>query len=288
VLVKVEYASINPVDYKLRRGDLRLVFGSRFPRVIGVDFAGVVAETGRSVKVVKAGDPVFGMANPLSTPYGSYAEYAIARVDELAVRPARLSAREAAALPIAGLTALEALKMMTVGPGRRLLVNGASGGVGSFAIQIAKAKGAVVHGTASGGNRGFVQDLGADEVFDYTETDVRELEEEYDGIFDASAKLKFSSVRHLLTPNGTYVTTLPTADAILAAASTCLLPGKKAQVVMVGVGRQIPVELLALAELVMTGTVRAVINKIVDLCDLPAAHSVAEQEHAQGKTLVKI
>lgn len=289
VLVKVECASLNPVDFKIRRGDLRLVFGNRFPRVPGVDFAGTVELTGSGISGLNPGDRVFGMCNPLNATWGSYAEYAIARAADVAPMPEGLSAEQAAGIPVAGLTAYESLKLMIkIQPGQGVLINGASGGVGTFAVQIAKHLGATVHATCSSENSQFVKELGADEVYDYRVTDVRRLDRKFQGILDAAAKFKYAHVKHLLTDNGMYVTTLPTADSVMAFATTLLLPGKKSQIVMAGMQGNVRQELSELAQLVVAQKLKPIIAKVIDLNDAPAAHEQAEKEHSRGKTIIKI
>jgi NADPH:quinone reductase-like Zn-dependent oxidoreductase len=288
ILVKVECASINPVDYKMRRGDLKLIFGNNFPRVLGVDFAGVIAETGKFVTAFKPGDIVFGMSSPLHTRFGTYAEYTLTRPDSLALTNPQLPAEHAASIPVAGLTALETLKyMMQLRNGDSVLINGASGGVGSFAVQIAKALGVKVYATCSADNLEFVRSLGADEVCDYKQTDVSQLKEKFNGIFDASAKLKYSKVKHLLTSNGMYVTTLPDAPAILATAASWFTP-KKCRIVMVGTGRNVEEELSEFADLVLRNKVRPIIGKTIPLSAVAETHALAEQGHARGKTVIMI
>ncbi len=140
VLVRVKAASINPVDWKIRRGDLRLLLRNKFPRVVGIDFAGTIEAVGKAVNNFAPGDEVFGLANPIRSPYGSYAQFVVAEKDALALKPEGLSFIDAASIPVAGLTAIKALRaLMNLSPGQNVLINGASGGVGSFAVQIAKA-----------------------------------------------------------------------------------------------------------------------------------------------------
>jgi NADPH:quinone reductase-like Zn-dependent oxidoreductase len=289
ILVRVHYASINPVDWKIRRGDIRLLLGNKFPRVIGVDFAGEVSEVGSGVSKYKPGDRIFGMCNPLRTQYGSYAEFALAEERDVALRPAELTEEQAVSLPVAGLTALKALRQhIGLQPGNKVLINGASGGVGSFAVQIAKADGARVSATCSAPNIQFVQSLGADEVYDYATQDVASLDGQFNGILDASAKLSFASVKHRLIANGAYVTTVPDKRSVLPILLSKVFPGKKAKLVMAGSGANVSQELNDLAQLVIAGRIRPVISKVSSLSEVGQIHEIAERGHTRGKIVVII
>src|SRR5262249_24215614 len=158
--------------------------------------------------------------------FGSYGEYAIVESGSFARIPQALNFVEASALPVAGLTALKSLRdLIGIRPGQKLLINGASGGVGTFAVQLARMFGAHITATCSAANLEFVRDLGANPVLDYTKEDVRQREETYDGILDASAKWSFGEIERLLTKSGTYVTTVPSPKAGLDMLLTSIFPG---------------------------------------------------------------
>lgn len=289
VMVEVHASSINPVDWKLRRGDLKLLIPRKFPRVPGIDFSGVVIAAGNGVKRVKAGDAVFGMTNPFTTTYGSYAEYAIAAHDSLAIKPEAISFTDAAALPVAGLTAYKAInKQIKLKAGNRIFINGASGGVGSLAVQMAKRAGGYVVASCSESNIDFVRSLGADEVHDYAKWVPNPAEEKFDSIFDVAAKLSFAKVKHVLTGNGTYVTTVPALSLMPKLLSSAVLPGQKARFVLAGSGSLVDAELVEVANLVSSGHVKPVIQKVISLAEIQEAHKEAEHEHARGKTVIKI
>ncbi|MFO8038876.1 MAG: NAD(P)-dependent alcohol dehydrogenase [Sodalinema sp.] len=166
VLVKIMASSVNPVDWKVRRGDFGLVSGFNFPKALGSDVAGIVEAVGDDVETLQPGDEVFGFISPLEG--GAYAEYLIIPAENLAAKPTRLSFAEAAAVPLAGLTAMQSLlDLGELRPGLSVLINGASGGVGSLAVQIAKAFEANVTGVCSASNQDLVSQLGADQVIDY-------------------------------------------------------------------------------------------------------------------------
>jgi NADPH:quinone reductase-like Zn-dependent oxidoreductase len=289
VLLEVKAASINPVDYKIRRGDLSLILPRKFPRTLGMDVAGVVAEIGASVRKFKVGDRVFGITDPFRNQSGSYAEYALVQDTKLALMQESLMFENAASLPVAGHTAYKALfELGAIRPGHHILINGAAGGVGSFAVQLAKIAGARVTATCGANNIDFVRSLGADEVFDYKVSDIRKLEEKFNIFFDASAKLDFFSIKHLLTEKGVYITTAPKADFLLAGVLTAPFGGKKALVVIAGLGSKVSQELAELANLVCSEKLKPVISKIVSLQEVAAAHREAELEHTRGKIIVSV
>jgi NADPH:quinone reductase-like Zn-dependent oxidoreductase len=205
VLVRVRAASVNPLDWHYMHGEpylARLDLGLRRPKNIrlGTDFAGVVESVGKSVTSVKPGDEVFGMRT------GAFAQYVTVRADRLTTKPANLSFEQAAAVPVAALTALQAVRDHgKVTAGQKVLVNGASGGVGTFAVQIAKSMGAVVTGVSSTRNVQLVQSLGATHAIDYTKHDFTTDSIRYDVIIDNVGNHALSDLRKVLTPNGKYV-----------------------------------------------------------------------------------
>ena len=203
VLVRVRAAGVNPLDwYSITGGLGRLFFGIRKPkvRVRGVDVAGVVEAVGPDVKGIRPGDEVFGGCR------GSFAEYASAREAELACKPANLSFEQAAAVPVAGITALQAMRdAARIRPGQKVLINGAAGGVGTFAVQIARASGAEVTGVCSTRNVDLVRSLGAEHVIDYTRDDFTRSGQRYDVILDNVGNHSWSACRRVLTSDGTYV-----------------------------------------------------------------------------------
>ncbi|MBS1953837.1 MAG: NAD(P)-dependent alcohol dehydrogenase [Cyanobacteria bacterium SZAS-4] len=288
VLIEVKNSSINPVDWKIRAGHLSLLIPKHWPRVLGVDCSGIVAEVGDSVRSFAPGDAVFGMSNPLRSQYGAYAQYCICDKDSITKKPDGLSFSDAASIPVAALTAYKAFKLqIKLQPGQKVLINGASGGVGSFAVQIAKAMGAKITATCSADNIEFVRSLGADEVVDYKEQDIRTLSEKFDGIFDASAKLNFAAATRMLTKHGVYVTTVPDPFTVLGLL-TSILGGKKAYIVSAGSGAFVSQELSAIAEMVLSGQVKPIIAKSVSLEEVPDSQKFSEAGHARGKTVIDI
>src|SRR2546426_10697490 len=205
VLIQVQAASLNAYDWGLMRGRppiLRMFLGLRRPKVnrSGRDVAGRVESVGRSVTQFKPGDDIFGLCR------GSLAEYACASESSLAAKPANVSFEEAAAVPLAGLTALQGLRDTgRIQPGQRVLINGAAGGIGTFAVQIAKSFGADVTGVCSTRNVEMVGSIGADRVVDYTRADFTRSGERYDLIYDLVTNHSFSACRRVLSPRGVLV-----------------------------------------------------------------------------------
>jgi NADPH:quinone reductase-like Zn-dependent oxidoreductase len=201
VLIKVRAASLNALDIYLTRDTwlVRLFFGLRKPRRTGLgrDVAGQVEAVGKSVTQFKPGDEVFGISHT-----GSLAEYAVTPERALAIKPPNVSFEQAASLPIAGLTALQGLRQGKIQPGQKVLINGATGGVGTFAVQIAKSFGAEVTAVCSGRNADLVRSIGADHVIDYTKEDFTKGDQHYDVIFDNVANHSFADRRHVLNPKG--------------------------------------------------------------------------------------
>ncbi|MHC4549730.1 MAG: NAD(P)-dependent alcohol dehydrogenase [Planctomycetota bacterium] len=266
--VEVHASSVNPIDWKIRRGDLRSHTGSTFPLRLGYDFSGVAG-----------GEAIYGML-PLKTP-GAFAEQILVPADVLAPKPATVSHEQAAAMPLAGLTALQALRGLA--EGQRCLVIGASGGVGSYAVQIARARGAHVTGVCSGSNVGLVADLGADEVIDYETQEV--FGRRYDLILDAVAAHGFAAARRALHARGAYVSTLPRPGLLVWMALTRILPGKRARFVLV---EPVAEDLAQLARLADKGKLRSVIDSTYPLAETEAALRRSETGRARGKIVIKV
>ncbi|OKH16230.1 zinc-binding alcohol dehydrogenase [Fischerella major NIES-592] len=284
LLVKVHASCINPVDWKIRKGMLRIVTGNKFPMVLGLDLAGEVVEVGPNVTRFTIGDSIYGTLRPPNG--GAYAEFAAVPESCAAIKPANMSYTEAASVPIAGLTALQGLRDKgNIKSGQAVLINGASGGVGIFAVQIAKILGAEVTGVCSTKNLEFVKSLGADRVIDYTQQDLTQETVQYDIIFDVVGKRSFLECKKVLKSSGIYVTTLPTPENILPGIVTTIVPGKKAKLVLASANAR---DLVYLKELIEAGKLRTVIDRTYSLQDLAAAHTYSESERAVGKIAIAV
>ncbi|MGF2039925.1 MAG: NAD(P)-dependent alcohol dehydrogenase [Nostoc sp. CmiVER01] len=281
LLVKVRASSVNPIDWKIRQGMLSLITGIKFPKILGFDVAGEVVEIGSGVTRFKPGDAIYGST---SFPGGGYAEFAAIPENLAVLKPTNLNYEEAAAVPLAALTALQALRDQgNIQTGQNVLINGAAGGVGIFAVQIAKALGAQVTGVSSTKNLDLVKSLGADRVIDYTQQDFAEDTAQYDIIFDAVGKRSLSQTKRVLKSNGIYITTLPSPEVLLESVLTAFLPGQKAKFFFEKPNTK---DLLFLKELIEAGKIRVVIDRTYPLQELAAAHSYSETGRAVGKIAI--
>jgi NADPH:quinone reductase-like Zn-dependent oxidoreductase len=289
VLFKVRAAGVNPIDWKIRSGKMRLVIRAPLPAVLGFDAAGEVVEIGPEVSRFAPGDEVYGLLdNPLG---GAYAEYAVARESSLAPKPPSLSFEEAAAIPLAGLTALQALRDRgELASGERLLVNGAAGGVGHFAVQIGVAFGAQVTGVASGHNQDLVLGLGAERAIDYEEVDFTGEDAAYDVVFDAVGNRTFDDCTAVLArEGGIYVTTRAGLRTWIWIALTALggLAGhnRRARFIHTRPSGQ---DLDVLGHLIQIGKLRPAVGRVYPLDEIQRALAASETGHARGKIVVRI
>jgi len=284
LLVKVHAASVNPVDWKIRQGALQLITGYAFPKILGFDLSGEVIEVGSDVTLFKPGDLIYAC---LSVAFGgAYAEYAAVPEKVAAMKPTNMTFEEAASLPVAAGTSLQALRDLgNIQPLQNVLINGASGGVGIFAVQLAKIFGAEVTAVCSSKNFDLVKSLGADRLIDYKQQNFIQDAARYDIIFDAVAKESFSSCKEVLKPNGIYITTLPSPDTFVQGALTALIPGKKAKFILFNCNTE---DLTYLKDLIEAGKMRTVIDRTFPLNELAAAHTYSETGRTVGKIAIAI
>ncbi len=262
---------------------MKLLTGKKFPKILGSDIAGIVKETGEDVKRFKTGDEVFAMINVIFN-QGGYAEYAVIDEKNACKKPRNLSFINAGCVPCAASTALQVLRnKVKLKKGQKILINGASGGVGTFAIQIAKFLGAKVTGVCSGKNTELVASLGADDVIDYTKSDFIKGDAKYDIIFDAVGNKEFFDCRSVLSPGGIYVTLVPNGKIILLSLLTSVLPGKKCKFISAKPSLQ---DLSWLKEKIEEEAVKVVIDKTYPLEKAKEAHEYMEKGHARGKVVL--
>lgn len=293
VLVRVDAASVNPLDWHYMRGlpyIMRLESGLGAPTVtaLGVDFAGTVEAVGSEVRRFKPGDEVFGGRS------GAFGEYLVIREQRaLAPKPANVTFEQAAAVPIAGVTALQALRDKgKIAPGMKVLINGASGGVGTFAVQIAKSYGAEVTGVCSTRNIDLVRSLGADHVIDYTREDYTDSGRKYDLILDNVGNHSVLANRRVLAPEGVLVIVGgPPGDWVgpLVPLLEALLLSPFLSQELTGLMAQLRQEdLVELAELMASGQLVPVIDRYYPLPEVPAAIRYSEQGRARGKIIIRV
>jgi NADPH:quinone reductase-like Zn-dependent oxidoreductase len=293
VLLRVHAAGVDRGVWHLMTGlpyPVRLACGIRTPRtrVRGREVAGRVEATGSAVTALHVGDEVFGIAD------GSFAEYTSARPGKLAPKPANLTFAQAAAVPVSALTALQAVRDRgRVQAGQKVLVIGASGGVGTFAVQIAKAAGAEVTGVSSTAKLDLVRSLGADHVIDYTRDDITAGDHRYDVILDTGGHRPLSQLRRALTPRGTLVIVgsehggrwLGGSDRQLRALMLSPFTSQRLTTLICSENTQ---DLQALTELIESGQVRPVIDRTYPLSQIPQAIQYLRDGHAQGKVVVNL
>jgi NADPH:quinone reductase-like Zn-dependent oxidoreductase len=291
VLVRVQAASANAGDWHLLRGTplpFRLVAGLRKPKfkIIGNDIAGCVEAVGRNVTKFRPGDEVFGELSRCG--FGAYAEFAAAPEKALALKPANLSFEEAAAIPTAGCTALQGLRQGRIERGQRVLINGASGGVGTFAVQIAKTFGTEVTAVCSTRNVDAVRSIGADHVLDYTKDDFAAIGRRYDVILAANGDRSIWDYKRALTADGAYTMTggsnRQLVDALLFGPLLSVGRQKLGNLLM----KPNQADLLFLKELCEAGKVRPIIDRRFPLSEVPAAVRYVEDGRARGKVVITI
>jgi NADPH:quinone reductase-like Zn-dependent oxidoreductase len=294
LLIKVRAASVNPLDWHFMRGTpyvMRMQVGMGRPKFarLGVDFSGTVEAVGKDIKLFKIGDEIFGTAD------GALAEYVTSTEVGLALKPANMTFQQAASVPIAGLTALQGLRDQgNIQPGQRVLINGASGGVGTFAVQIAKSLGAEVTGVCSTGNVEMVRSIGADHVIDYTKEDYTKGTQRYDVIFDTVGNHALLDHRQVLGPHGILIIVgAPSDDPWIGPLARFL----KAFVISPFVSQKFVSfladpnktdDLSTLRELMLAGRLVPVIDRQYSLSEVPAAMRYLEKGHARGKLVISL
>lgn len=293
VLIKICATTVSAVDSIFRQGkDLsaRLFTGLLRPtkRILGSDFAGVVAATGHEVKHFKVGDPVFGT----TADFGAHAEYICLPADgALTTKPVNLSFEEAAAVPGGALTALPFLRDTgKIQRGHQVLINGASGSVGTYAVQLAKHFGAEVTGVCSTPNVELVKSLGADQVIDYTNADFTQNGERYDIIFDTVAKSSFAKCKGSLKSDGIFLAVALSLPILFQMAWTSRFGSQRAKLALTGLrpaGEQAK-DLHFLKELIEAETIRPVIGKCYPLEQLAEAHQYVDKGHKQGNVVITV
>jgi NADPH:quinone reductase-like Zn-dependent oxidoreductase len=291
VLLQIRAAALNPYDWHFMRGEpyaIRLMAGIGKPKNIriGADVAGVVESVGRNVTQFKPGDAVYGVCQ------GAFAEYVCTGESKLVKIADGVSFEQAASIPIAGLTALQALRDKgKIQPGHAVLVNGASGGVGTFGVQIAKAFGAKVTGVTSTRNVELVRSIGADDVIDYTKQDFTKSDKRFDLILDCVGNHTFSECLRVLQPKGIIVPAggktdnwmlEPIRRMIAAAAQSFFVSQKQVSIF----AKMNQADLLVMNEMLMSGKVRPIIDRRCRLAELPDAMRYLEEGHARGKVVM--
>jgi NADPH:quinone reductase-like Zn-dependent oxidoreductase len=283
VIVRVHAFGLNPLDYRLRRGELRLITSLKMPRLIGSDFAGTVDSIGADVHSVGPNDTVFGMVSQLLN--GCSAEFIRVPESQLAKMPSSLNFEVGAAVPLAALTAYQALTdIAQVKPGDKVLINGASGGVGTFATQLARFKGAEVTAVTSFRNTALVSELGAHHVVDYTQRDFVEVATGFDLIFDCYGNRTFEQVQTALNSTGRYITTIPAVSRYRSVLFNPLRAKKSSVVIVRARGYQ----LTEIGALIDNGDLKPIVERVFEYSAFRDAYLHLESKRSKGKLSVKM
>ncbi len=284
VLVHVRAAAINPKDTFIRKGRFKRFTGSVFPIPTGFDFAGEVVQAGTGVTDTSVGEAVYGMLDGWQG--GACAEYVAVNAGRFCKKPAGISFDEAAALPLVSLTALQALRNRAgIATGMRVCINGASGGVGSMAVQIAKIMGARVTAISSSPNHGYLVDLGADRCIDYRHGNIAAPGQRFDIFFDVFGNRPFRSVKPILSDRGVWVSTVIRPHVFLSVILTRLFSRRKARVVLV---KSLRDDLEQVRRWVETDVLRPVVHSVYPLEKIREAHVQQETKHTRGKIVIRM
>ena len=295
VLIKINATTVTTTDCNARNFTFvpesfmffaKLMFGFKKPRIkiLGIDLAGEIEAIGKDVKLFKVGDQVFGSPG---TKFGGHAEYVcVPEKGALAIKPADLSWEKAAAISLAGNTALFFIRdLAKIQPGQTILIHGASGAIGTYAVQLAKYYGAVVTGVCSGANASLVKSLGADKVIDYTKEDFTKSDVRYDFVFGVVGRTTFAQCKGLLKPDGIYLENMMEVKDFLKVLRTSITGGKK---IKGGVSTERADNLNFFVELIESGKLNPVIDKVYPLERTAEAFQYVEQGHKKGNVVITI
>lgn len=289
LLIRIQAAKVGPSDCAFRKGNpfmIKLLYGLSRPKfaIGGTELAGLIEAVGEEVQHFKPGDRVLGMS---VKNFGAFAEYkCLSEESPLAVIPDNITFEEAVGVCDGGATALTFLRdKAKLRKGQKVLINGASGAVGIYAVQLAKFFGAEVTGVCSGANESLVRNAGADFVIDYTQEDFTRADKAYDVVFDAVGKRSFPECKRVLTSKGLYLTTAPKLSTLMQMMWTSLFKGKRAILATAGL-MQNKANLTYLMELTNNGTLNAVIDRRYPLERLPDAHKYVETERKKGNVII--
>lgn len=286
LLVRVRAAALNPIDWKIMRGDFRWVTGGRMPRGIGMDFAGTVEAAGGGVDGFSSGQRVLGIITSVRSGNGSLAEFVCARASDIAPMPDALSFETAASLPGAGVSALACLQAGGPRrPGSAFLIVGATGGVGSFCVQLAKLRDLRVTAVCREENAALARELGADAVIAYDRSDPLRSGDRFDVILDVAAQYSFARCAHLLASRGTYVTTIPGPKPVWDWLRTAFLGTRRARFIF---ARPSAGPIGEIARLAADGKLRPLIGRTFPLAAAQAAYAELMTGHTRGKIVVTV
>ncbi|GGB79113.1 NAD(P)-dependent alcohol dehydrogenase [Dyadobacter sediminis] len=281
LLIRVKAVSINPLDWKVYGGEMKLMSGSKFPKSVGIDFSGIVEKTGSHITGFKTGDEIIGMLDVFKG--GALADYVVVKETDIVLKPANTSFAEAAALPVTGLSALQIMdQLAAVQPNQEILINGASGGIGIFAVQIARQRGAKVTAVVSTKSLDEAKQWGADKVIDYKKQDIQQLTQKFDAVIDLSGRLTFKAAKKRMKDKATFVTTLPEPQVLLYSFFNNLFSGKKLKILIVKPTVENLKKLTGLAE----QNLQIVLDKTYFINEVRKAYNEASKGKIIGKSVI--
>jgi NADPH:quinone reductase-like Zn-dependent oxidoreductase len=284
VLVRVRAAAINPKDTFIRKGRMKRFTGNRFPMQMGFDYAGEVTQIGAKVRGIQEGEHVYGMLDGWHG--GTCAEYVVVKPNQCASKPGLLTFEQAAALPMVALTALQALRdEASIQARQQVCINGASGGVGSMAIQIAKIYHASVMAVSSLQNHDFVHQLGANSCIDYHIIDISQTDQEFDIFFDIFGNQRFQAIKPILSSDGVWVSTVLQPHVFISILRTRFFSRKKAKLVKVKANQK---DLTIIRGWADAKQLKTIIHEVYSLEKIDEAHAQQETKHTRGKIIVRI
>jgi len=286
ILVAVKYTCVNPVDWKIRKGEMKIMTGKTPPKILGTDYSGVIEKVGAEIKNYKKGDEVFGLVKYIGRKDGTYAEFLRVTEKEICLKPKNMGFDHAASLPMVAVTAYKALvEVAKLKSGQNVYISGCTGGVGGAAVQIAKANNCTVTGVCSTKNVEFAKSLGTDKVIDYKKDDLFKDKSKYDIVFDASGTLPYSQSKSLLKSGGTYVTTNGAISSLIFGPVKNIFRSKKSKIVMAAPSKEVMNTIKDLAE---AGKIKAQIAKEFPHEKTKEAHEISQKGGFTGKLVLKV
>jgi len=283
ILVDIKAAGVNPIDWKIHEGYMKQMISLQFPSTLGMDFSGIIKEVGKDISMeeYKQGDEVYGQASVTNGGTGAFAEIALTNADNIAIKPKSLNYAEAAALPLVGVSAWQALvENMKLSKDQKILIHGGAGGIGSIAIPLAKNMGAYVATTASSDDKQFVQSLGADKIIDYKSQDFEELVHDYDAVYDTIGGQTYTKSFNVLKKSGIIVSMLEQPNSELIQRF-----GVKAIFQFTQVNKD---RLTQLAQWIDQNNIKMHIDKTFSLDESAKALDYVKDVHPRGKVILKI
>src|SRR6476620_2751892 len=283
IRVDIKAAGVNPIDWKIREGYMKQMISLQFPSTLGMDFSGIIKEVGKDISMeeYKQGDEVYGQASVTNGGTGAFAEIALTNADNIAIKPKSLNYAEAAALPLVGVSAWQALvENMKLSKDQKILIHGGAGGIGSIAIPLAKNMGAYVATTASSDDKQFVQSLGADKIIDYKSQDFEELVHDYDAVYDTIGGQTYTKSFNVLKKSGIIVSMLEQPNSELIQRF-----GVKAIFQFTQVNKD---RLTQLAQWIDQNNIKMHIDKTFSLDESAKALDYVKDVHPRGKVILKI